>query len=162
MDRSAGAALDGETEGNAADAREGRVRVVPIREDTSPETPLAKSNSDPPPAPDGWQVPRKGPSADDPMFRAMRDGVEGARMDWGFGRGKVHTFHVSGPAGLALAIVVFLVIGAFIAAFFVLAMGVGTAIALGAGAAAVLGLGANAARKRLMTSTRGDLGRGDR
>ena len=97
------------------------------------------------------------------MFRAMRGGGEGARLDWAFGSSKVRTFHASGPAGFALAIVMFLVIGALVSAFFVFAVGVGTLFALGAGAAAVLGLGANAARKRLLTSTRRELGpRSDR
>ena len=132
--------------------------MVPIREDTSPETPMAKSNSDPPPAPDAWQPPH---DAHHRIFGAMHGGA-GARMDWAFGNAKVHTVQVSGPAGVALAIVVFLVIGALISAFFLFALGLGTALALGAGAAAALGLGANAARKRLIGSSRGELGPGDR
>jgi hypothetical protein len=136
---------------------EGRVRVVPIREDTSPETPLAKSNSDPPPPPDGWQSPRgDAKAAHDALFGGIYGG--GARFDWAMGSGKVHTFHASGPAGVALAMVVFLVIGALISAFFLFAVGLGTAVALGAGAVAALGLGANAARKRLTAGARGELG----
>ena len=127
--------------------------MVPIREDTSPETPLAKSNSDPPPAPDAWRPPH---DAHDAMFDAIQGGG-GARMDLAFGSGKVHTFHVSGPAAWALAVVVILALGVFISAFFLLALGLGTALALGAGAAAALGVGVNAARKRLTASTRGEL-----
>lgn len=135
--------------------------MVQIREDTSPETPLAKSNSDPPPPPDGWQAPRSdAKAADDALFGGIYGG--GARFDWAMGSSKVHTFHASGPAGVALAIVVFLVIGALISAFFLFALGLGTAFALVAGAVAALGLGVNAARKRLTTGTRGQLGPGDR
>jgi hypothetical protein len=86
----------------------------------------------------------------------------GARFDWAVGSGKVRTFQASGPAGLALAIVVFIVIGAIIAAFFVFAIGVGTALALGAGVAAALGLGANTFRRRLTGARHGELGPGDR
>ena len=133
--------------------------MVQIREDTSPETPLAKSNSDPPPAPDGWQTPRSDAKvAHDALFGGIYGG--GTRFDWAMGSGKVHTVHASGPAGVALAIVVFLVIGALISAFFLFAVGLGTAFALGAGAVAAVGLGANAARKRLTAGTRGELGPG--
>jgi hypothetical protein len=132
--------------------------VVQFHEDTSPETPLAKSNSDPPPPPDGWQAPRgDAKGAHGALFGGMYGG--GARFDWATGSGKVHTFQATGPAGVALAIFVFLVIGALISAFFLFAVGLGTAMALGAGAVAALGLGANAVRKRL-TSTRGELGPG--
>ena len=135
--------------------------MVQVREDTSPETPLAKSNSDPPPPPDGWQSPpgdAKG--AHDALFGGMYGG--GARFDWAMGSGKVHTVHASGPAGVALAVVVFLVIGALISAFFLFALGLGTVFALGAGALAALGLFANAARKRLTAGARGQLGPGNR
>jgi hypothetical protein len=81
-----------------------------------------------------------------------------ARIDWGFGQGRMHTFHASGPAGLALAIVVFLLIGALISAFFVFAIGFGTVVALGAGAAAVVGLGANMWRRQLSSSHHHELG----
>ena len=132
-----------------------------MREDTRPETPYAKSNSDPPPAPDDWRRPVNDAvnRASGAPFGGMYGG--GARFDWDLGSGKVHTFHASGPAGLALALVVFLVIGALISAFFVFAVGVGTALALGAGAIAALGLGANAMRRRLVSGRR-ELGPGDR
>jgi len=84
-----------------------------------------------------------------------------ARFDWALGTGKVRTFQANGLAAIALAIVVFLVIGALISLFFVVAVGVGTAAALGAGAAAALGLGANAFRRRL-SSARHQLGSGQR
>jgi hypothetical protein len=86
----------------------------------------------------------------------------GARFDWAMGSGKVHIVRASGPAGVALAIVVFLVIGALVSAFFLFAVGLGTAFALGSGAAAALGLGVNAARKRLTAGPRGELGPGER
>ena len=119
-----------------------------MREDTKPETPFAKSNSDPPPSPSLWQPP---PSRDaNPLHEALLRGMPtGARIDWGVGGGKIRTFQASGAAGMALAIVVLLVIGALISLFFVFAIGFGTIIALGAGAAATLGLGANMWRRRL-------------
>src|SRR5262245_54728257 len=113
-----------------------------MREDTKPETPHAKSNSDPPPSPELWQPPPNGGS--NPLQETLLRGMpNGARIDWGFTSGKVHTVQASGAAGMALAIVVLLAIGALISLFFVFAIGFGTVIALGAGAAAVLGLGAN-------------------
>ena len=128
-----------------------------IREDTKPETPFAKSNSDPPPDPGLWQPPSHRDA--NPIHEALLRGMpNGARIDWGFGQGRMRTFHASGPAALALAIVVFLVIGALISAFFVFAIGFGTVVALGAGAAAVLGLGANMWRRQLPTSHHRELG----
>ena len=133
-----------------------------MREDTSPETPLAKTNSDPPPEPGQWRPPgMRGARPDEStLFSGMYGG--GARIDWGFGNGKVRTFQASGPAAIALAIVVFVVIGALISLFFAVAVGVGTAAALGAGAAAVAGLGANAMRRRLSSTRHGQLGSGER
>lgn len=132
-----------------------------MREDTSPETPYAKSNSDPPPPLERWRHPTSrdanaGPNA---LFDAM--GRSGASLDWGFGAGKVRTVHASGPAGFALAILVLLAIGALIALFFVFAIGIGTAVALAAGAAGALGLGANVLRRRLPSARRQELGPGD-
>jgi hypothetical protein len=131
-----------------------------MREDTSPETPKAKTSSDPPEAAE-WRPPRiGGPSpAESALFGGMSSG--GARIDWGFGSGKVRTVQATGPAAVALAIVVFVVIGALISLFFAVAVGVGTAAALGAGAAAAVGLGANAMRRRL-SNTRRQLGPGER
>ena len=82
----------------------------------------------------------------------------GARIEWGYGHGKVRTFQAHGAAGMLLAIVVLLVIGALIALFFVFAIGFGTVIALGAGAAATLGLGANMWRRRLSSAHHHELG----
>ena len=132
-----------------------------MREDTSPETPMAKTNSDPPPKLGEWRRPV------DPGEGSRRDEFfgelpGGARFDWAFGTGKVRTFQASGPAAVALAIVVFVVIGALIAMFFAVAVGVGTAVALGAGTAAALGLGVNAVRRRLSGPRHGQLGPGDR
>ena len=133
-----------------------------MREDTSPETPTAKTNSDPPLEPGQWQPPgfRGANQPSDAFFGGPSSG--GARFDWAFGTGKVRTFQASGPAAIALAIVVFVAIGALISLFFVLAIGVGTAVALGAGAAAAVGLGANAFRRRLSTTRHGQLGSGER
>jgi len=132
-----------------------------MREDTSPETPLAKTSSDPPES-GQWRPP--GIHAANQQGNALFGGQPGgsARFDWGFGTGKVRTFHASGPAAVALAIVVFVAIGVFIALFFVLAVGVGTAAALGAGAVAAVGLGANALRRRLSSTRHGQLGSGER
>ena len=130
-----------------------------MREDTKPETPYAKSNSDPPLAPEMWR--RPGGDAgrlDDALLRGMSNG---ARIDWGFGSGKVRTFHASGPAGIALTLVVLLLAGALISLVFVFAIGFGTVVALGAGAAAVLGLGANMWRRRLPSAHHHELGPGD-
>ena len=128
-----------------------------IREDTKPETPLAKSNSDPPPDPGFWRAP--GSSDANPIHDALLRGMpNGARIDWKFGQGGMHTFHASGPAGLALAIVVLLLMGALIAAFFVFAIGFGTIVALGAGAAAVVRLGANMWRRQLSSTHHHQLG----
>jgi hypothetical protein len=131
-----------------------------MREDTKPETPHAKSNSDPPPAPSLWRAPgrRDVNRLPDALLRGIPNG---ARIDWGFSSGKVRTFHASGPAGMALAIIVLLVIGAMISLFFVFAIGFGTVIALGAGAAAALGLGANMWRRRLGSGHHSELGPGD-
>jgi hypothetical protein len=132
-----------------------------MREDTSPETPMAKTNSDPPPEAGEWRRPgqRDAGSGGDALFGGLPGG---ARFDWAFGTGKVRTFQASGPAAVALAIVVFVVIGALIAMFFAVAVGVGTAVALGAGAAAALGLGVNAVRRRLSSTRHGQLGPGKR
>jgi hypothetical protein len=129
-----------------------------MREDTRPETPLAKSSSDPPPAPDAWQRPKSGSAKQlsDALF------ANGARLDWGFGSGKVRTLRASGPAGKAMAIIVLLAIGALISLFFVFAIGFGTVVAVGAGAAAVLGLGAKWVRRRLTSARPNELGPGDR
>jgi hypothetical protein len=130
---------------------------VAMREDTKPETPLAKSGSEPPPSPSFWRPP--GNSDTSPIHDTLLRGMpSGARIDWGFGSGRVRTFTASGPAALALAIVVLLVIGALIALFFVFAIGFGTVVALGAGAAAVLGLGANMWRRKLPSSHHHELG----
>jgi len=130
-----------------------------MREDTRPETPYAKGNSDAPPALDRWQRPTGRDPARDALF-GMSGG--GARLDWGFGGGKVRTFHASGPAAVVLAIVVLLAIGALISLFFVFAVGIGTALALGAGAAGALGLGANMLRRRLPSGSHRELRPGDR
>src|SRR5688572_9501837 len=133
-----------------------------MREDTSPETPMAKTSSDPPPAADSWR--RPGSDGASQAMSALLRGMPppGARFDWAFGTGKVRTLRASGPAAIALATVVFVVIGALISLFFVVAIGVGTAVALGAGAAAALGLGANAVRRRLSSARHAQLGSGDR
>jgi hypothetical protein len=132
-----------------------------MREDTKPETPNAKSSSDPPPSPVLWRRPGTGdpnhPS--DALFGGIAG--HGARIDWGFSSGRVRTFHASGPAGFALSIVVLLAVGALTSLFFVFAIGFGTVVALGAGAAAVLGLGANIWRRRLGSSHHHELGPGD-
>jgi hypothetical protein len=116
---------------------------------------MAKSNSDPPPAPDGW----RGPSdlganhANDAPFAA----VGGARFDWAAGSGNVRTFHVTGPLAWALAL---LVMG-LVATFFVFVIGVGTAVAIGAGAVAALGIGTRAVRRKLGGRQHRRLGPGD-
>jgi hypothetical protein len=133
-----------------------------MREDTSPETPLAKTNSDNP-EPDQWRAP--GMHGANQQGNALFGGLSGggsARFDWALGTGKVRTLQANGPAATALTIVVFLVIGALIALFFVVAVGVGTAAALGGGAAAAMGLGANALRRRLSSTRHGQLGSGHR
>jgi hypothetical protein len=129
-----------------------------MREDTRPETPLAKSSSDPPSAPDSWQRPRSGGAKQlsDALF------ANGARLDWGIGSGKVRTFQASGPAGMVITILVLLAIGAVISLFFVFAVGFGTVIAVGAGVAAVLGVGAQWVRRRLTITRPNELGPGDR
>jgi hypothetical protein len=129
-----------------------------MREDTRPETPLAKSTSDTPPSPNPWRR----PTASSPNPDALFGGPSGARFDWAVGSGRVRTFQASGPAGWALAIVVFVAIGVLISLFFVLAVGVGTVLAGGAGAVAALGLGANMLRRRWPGSQRNVLGPGER
>ena len=127
-----------------------------MREDTTPETPFAKSNSDPPPPPHLWRPP--GSTDANPIHDTLLRGMpQGARVDWGVGSGRVRSFQASGPAALAMAIVVLLVIGVLIALFFVFAIGFGTVVALGAGAAAVLGLGANMRRRQLPSPHRHEL-----
>jgi hypothetical protein len=132
-----------------------------MREDTRPETPMAKSTSDPPPAPDGWRSPGQNgaPSLNDLPFGKMHGGA--ARFDFAMGNGKVRTFHAKGPAGVALAIALLGVVLALVAMFFVFAVGVGTALALGAGAVAAIGLGARAVRRRLTSTHHHELGSGD-
>jgi hypothetical protein len=132
-----------------------------MREDTSPETPFAKSNSDPPPPPDRWKGPdgRGAHEMNDPLFGSTSAG--GARFDWAFGSGRVRTYHASGPIAAVLAIIVFIAIGALISLFFLFALGLGTALALGTGAAAALGLGANMFRRRLTSASRNELGPGN-
>jgi hypothetical protein len=131
-----------------------------MREDTSPETPKAKTNSDPPEE-EQWRSPgmRRANPAQDALFGGMSAG--GARLDLGFGTGRMRTYQASGPAALALAVVVFVIIGALISLFFAVAIGVGTAAALGAGTAAAVGLGANAMRRRLSRTRHGQLGSGE-
>ncbi|HMJ52646.1 MAG TPA: hypothetical protein VK540_11235 [Polyangiaceae bacterium] len=131
-----------------------------MREDTRPETPLAKSTSDTPtpPSPNPWRRPTAPGLNPDAQFGAPG----GARFDWAVGSGRVRTFQASGPAGLALTIVVFVAIGVLIALFFVLAIGVGTVLAVGAGAVAALGLGANMFRRRFPGAQRNMLGPGER
>ena len=118
-----------------------------MREDTRPETPMAKSHSDPPPAPDGWRPPAAhGVSGVRETPFVEGSGGGGARFDWAMGSGAhVRTFHVTGPAAWALALVVM----ALVATFFVFVVGVGSALALGAGALAALGIGGRAVRRRL-------------
>ena len=128
-----------------------------MREDTRPETPLAKSTSDPPPDPEGWRSPR--PANDEPSATGA---ASGAHFAWATGSGKVRTFQASGPAGFALVLLVILAVGALIAVFFVFAVGIGTALALGAGAAALLGFGANRIRRRLAGGRRHRIGAGER
>jgi hypothetical protein len=128
-----------------------------MREDTRPETPMAKSNSDPPPASGGWRIPTaNGVSGvrETPFGDASGNG---ARVDWAMGSGRVRTFHVKGPAAWALALIVM----ALVATFFVFVVGVGTALALGAGAVAALGFGGRAVRRRLGGGHR-QLGSGER
>jgi hypothetical protein len=127
-----------------------------MREDTRPETPMAKSHSDPPPAPDGWRNPgdtglQRG---DEVPFHAV--GGSGARMDWAVGGGRVRTFQLKGPAAWALALIVMGVV----ATFFVFVIGVGIAVAIGAGAVAALGVGARAVRRKLSGAQRRRLGGG--
>lgn len=128
-----------------------------MREDTRPETPMAKSNSDPPPAPDGWRSPGDlGANRSNGVpFGAV--GGSGAHLDWAMGSGRVRTFHVTGPAAWALAL---LVMG-LVATFFLFVIGVGTAVAIGAGAVAALGVGARAARRKLGGRQHQRLGSGE-
>jgi hypothetical protein len=128
-----------------------------MREDTRPETPMAKSNSDPPPAPGEWRSPTDLviPRASDVPFDAV--GGTGARFDWAAGSGRIRTFQLKGPAAWALALLVM----AVVATFFVLVIGVGTAVAIGAGAVAVLGIGARAVRRRLRGAPHRQLGSRD-
>jgi hypothetical protein len=118
-------------------------------EDTLRETPVAKA-SDPHinVGKDGWQPPRK------PSVAMVRpDGSEppqnGARIDFGFGQGRVHTFEAKGPLAFFLGVLVLLVIGVSVALMFVFAVGAGAAIAAGAAVAAALGMGAARLRRRL-------------
>jgi hypothetical protein len=127
-----------------------------MREDTSPETPKAKTNSDPP-EPSPWRRPGQGGQATNALFDPR-----GARFDWTFGTGKVRTYQASGPAAVALTIVVLLVVGALVSIFFVFAIGIGTTVALMAGVVAALGLGARAVRRRLTDTRHGQLGSGER
>jgi hypothetical protein len=130
-----------------------------MREDTKPETPHAKSSSEPPPAPDAWRRPKSDAShLNNAGFGAMT--TNGARLDWGFGGAKVRTLQASGPAAMALTILVLLAIGALVSLFFVFAIGLGAVVALGAGALAVLGLGAKMVRRRLGTTRHPELGPG--
>lgn len=128
-----------------------------MREDTSPETPTAKTNSDPPPEPSPWRRPSGAGQATNALFNPR-----GARFDWAVGTGKVRTFQARGPAAVALSIVVLLIVGALVAIFFVFAIGIGTTFALVAGVVAALGLGARAIRRRLAGTRHGQLGSGER
>ncbi|HMI87185.1 MAG TPA: hypothetical protein VK550_23995 [Polyangiaceae bacterium] len=130
-----------------------------MREDTRPETPHAKSNSDPPPATDAWRRPKGGDATfiDDALLGP--DAGRVARLDWGMGGGKIRTLQARGPAGWALAVLLFICIGALLSLFLVFALGIGTVVALGAGAVAALGFGGKMLRRRL-TGTR-QLGRGN-
>jgi hypothetical protein len=132
-----------------------------MREDTSPETPKAKTSSDSPSEAGQWRKPgsRAANDASDALFGGIP--AAGARVDWGFGTGRMRTFQTTGPAAIAMAAIVFIVIGALISLFFVVAVGVGTAAALAAGATAALGLGANSMRRRLSSARHGQLGSGE-
>jgi hypothetical protein len=129
-----------------------------MREDTRPETPLAKSSSDPPPASGAWKRPavHAPNSADEAPFGAMQ--TSHARVDWATGSGKVRTFHARGPVGIAFAVLLLLAIGALIALFVVFALGIGTALALGAGVVAALGVGVSTLRRRLSSARNDRLG----
>ena len=132
-----------------------------MSEDTSPETPLAKSTSEPRLALDDWR--RPGGHDASKVNSALIDGLpaNGAHFAWTFGSDKVRAFQARGALGFVLAMMVLIGMGALIALFFVVAMGVGTVLALGAGAAAVLGLGANMLRRRLTNARSPELGPGN-
>jgi hypothetical protein len=123
-----------------------------MSEDTSPETPLAKSTSEPSIKTSAWRPPASRSTQDvgASLFGAVPENT--ARFDWAAGSGKVRTFQLNGALGLAVMILVLLVVGALVSVFFVFAAGIGTALALGAGAAAAVGLGARTVRKRLTSA----------
>jgi hypothetical protein len=111
-------------------------------QDTLRETPVAKA-SDPKIKVGGgeWKAPEAPSTELAPM--ASREPPEGgARVDFGFGEGRVHTFEAKGPMALLLAIVVLLAVGAIFTLVFVFAVGAGAATAAGAAVAAALGVGA--------------------
>ena len=142
-------------------------RNKPPKEDTLPETPVAKASDPRIPIPGEWQAPRSRGGQGTELAKsdgAFARGVGGgARVDFGFGGARVRTIEVRGPMAFVLALGVLAVVGLIIALVAVFAVGVGAAFAIGGAAAAMLGMGAAAVRRLLPGTRRSrlDAGRGE-
>src|SRR5437762_10258571 len=95
-------------------------------EDTLRETPVAKASESKIKVGAGeWKTPDQ-PSTELAPPGAFEPPVSGgARVDFGFGDAKVHTFEAKGPFAFVLAVVVLLAIAAIFTLVFVFAVGAG-------------------------------------
>jgi len=132
---------------------------VPPKEDTLRETPVSKGPISRPSMPDDWKAPPRRKEA----LAKSGEGApeEGARVDFGFGAGRVHTFQVSGPLAFVLALVVLAVVGVIFALVSVFAIGIGAALVAGTAVAAVLGVGVAKVRGKLAGRSAHKLDAGD-
>lgn len=113
-----------------------------MSEDTLRETPVSKA-SEPriKVGSDDWKAPPEGTSTELAPPGAFEPPVSGAKLDFGFGDARVHTFEAKGPLALVLAVVVLLAVAAIFTLVLVFAVGAGAALAAGTAVAAVLGFG---------------------
>ena len=110
-------------------------------EDTLRETPVAKASDHKiKVGGDEWKAPAE-PSTELAAPGAFEPPADRARVDFGFGGARVHTFQVKGPFAFLLALVVLLAVGAIFTLVFVFAVGAGAALAAGTAVAAALGYG---------------------
>src|SRR4051812_39043936 len=105
-------------------------------EDTLRETPVAKASESKIKVGAGEWKPPEEPSTELAPPGAFEPPGGGARVDFGFGDTKVHTFEAKGPFAFVLAVVVLLAIAAIFTLVFVFAVGAGVALAAGAAGAA--------------------------
>jgi len=133
-----------------------------MRQDTLRETPAAKASEPKIKVGAGEWKPPEEASTELARAGSVEPPGGGARVDFGFGDAKVHTFEAKGPFAFLLAIVVLLAVAAIFTLVFVFAVGAGVALAAGAAGAAALGIGAAKVGRLLSGGQRRTLDDGSR